>query len=307
MTEVPAATRSREEAWVRRATEASVATALLLIGLKLWAYWSTESVSVLSGLIDSVLDAAASALNMFAVRQAQQPADHEHRFGHGKAEAIAGLGQSVFIAVSAAILLVEAGRAIMAPAPASSPEIGMAVSAVAMVATLALVGFQAFVLRRTRSLAVSADALHYRGDLLLNLGIILALLAQRYVAWPYIDPAFGLGVGLFILFSAWGIARDSVSMLMDRELPDEERARIKAICLEHPDVLGVHELKTRGAGGTTFIQLHLELDGTMTLLRAHAIADAIEHRLQEAFPGAQIIIHQDPRGLTEPHNQRKAS
>ena len=290
-----------DKALVRRASEASVVVALLLIASKLYAYWVTDSVAMLSSLMDSALDAAASLLNLLAIRHAQAPADRGHRFGHGKAEPLAGLGQAAFIAGSSVFLVLEAGHRFVSPVPVANSLIGIAVSGFSIIATLALVTYQRHVMRRTRSLAVSADSLHYQGDLLLNGSVIAALALGYVVPWPYFDPIFGLLIGVFILSSAWSILRQSLQALMDHELPDADRQAIRDICCAHPDVTGVHDIRTRAAGQDIFIQLHLELDGTLPLLRAHEIADGVEEAIRQRFPGAEVIIHQDPKQILEPH------
>ena len=279
---------------LRRAGRASVAVAGLLIAMKAVAYVATDSVSLLSSLIDSLLDLAASLVNMLAIRHALTPADAEHRFGHGKAEPLAGLAQAAFIAGSAILLFFEAARRLAAPQPVTNTGAGIAVMVVSILATLALVSYQRSVVRRTGSVAIGADSLHYQGDLLLNGSVIVSLLASRYMAVPWLDPLFGIGIGLFILWSALGILRLSVTQLMDRELPDEEREQIRAIALARPEVLGVHDLKTRASGPHAFVQLHVELDGEIPLRQAHAVAEDVEAAIRRAFPHAEIIIHQDP-------------
>ena len=284
-------TRSR---LMRRATAASVAVALMLVVAKLAAFVLTGSMAMLSTLIDSLLDVCASLVNLWAVRQALQPADREHRFGHGKAEPLAGLGQAAFIGGSAAFLFIEAGQRLFDRQPVINSGIGVAVVVLAMVATLGLVRFQASVIRRTDSLAVSADALHYRGDLLLNGGVLVALVAGPWLGWHWLDPLLALMIGGFVLYSAWRIVLKSLDMLMDHELSDADRARIRALCQTQPEVLGVHDMRTRRAGHNIFIQLHLELDGALRLRDANAIAHDVEQRIQAAFPGAEVLIHQDP-------------
>jgi ferrous-iron efflux pump FieF len=279
---------------MRRATVTALAVGSLLAAAKLVAFLMTGSVAMLSSLIDSLLDIAASVINVLAVRHALQPADREHRFGHGKAESLAGLGQSVFIGGSAVFLFVEAGRRLFEPAPVVNSAIGVAVVVLTIVATVALVRFQASVVRRTGSLAVSADHLHYRGDLLLNGGVLVALVLGPWLGWPWLDPALALVIGGFVLYSAWRIVVGSLDILMDRELSDADRGRIRALCQAHPQVLGVHEMRTRSAGQNIFVQLHLELDGGMTLREANAIAHRVEHDIQAAFPGAEVLIHEDP-------------
>jgi len=279
---------------MRWATGASLAVGLALTAAKLVAYVTTDSVAMLSSLIDSLLDVAAALVNALAVRHALQPADREHRFGHGKAEPLAGLGQAVFIGGAAVFLFAEAGRRLIDPVPVVNTGVGIVVSLVALAVTAALVRFQSFVVRRTKSLAVSADALHYLGDLLLNGGVILALVVGPWLGWQRFDPVLSLVIGTGVLFGAWRIALSSFHVLMDHELSDVDRARIRALCEAHPQVIGVHDMRTRSAGQKIFVQLHLELDGGMRLRDANAIAHVVEHDIQAAFPGAEVLIHQDP-------------
>lgn len=284
----------------RWATNASVGVAVLLVMVKTGAWIATGSVAMLSSLLDSALDTAASILNLLAVRHAVTPADREHRFGHGKAEPLAGLGQAAFIAGSAALLLVEVVQRLVTPVPVAYAEVGIAVSVIAIVATIGLVRFQSYVVAETGSLAIGADRLHYRSDLLLNGAVILSLVLASRLEWRFADPLFGAAIALWILWSAWQIVRQSLTQLMDRELPDEDRARIRAIAEAHPEVKSVHDLRTRSAGPTAFIQLHIEMDGRMTLARAHEVSDAVERDILEAFPQAEVMIHQDPEGIDEP-------
>ncbi|MGH7100686.1 MAG: cation diffusion facilitator family transporter, partial [Stellaceae bacterium] len=251
----------------------------------------------------SLLDIAASIVNLLAVSHALSPADREHRFGHGKAEPLAVLGQSAFIAGSAMLLIAEAVRRLIRPAPVANPPVGIAVMAFAVVVTVALVAYQRSVVRRTGSLAVTADELHYRGDLVLNGSVILALVFGGLLGVPYLDAAFGAAIGLWIIWSAVKLTRLSLTQLMDRELPDAERAQIRAIAEAHPDVSAVHDLRTRAAGPTAFIQLHLEMPGALSLFRAHEIADEVEAELRRAYPHAEILIHEDPAGIEEPRAQ----
>jgi len=291
----PAADRLR-----RGATYASVAVALLLIAVKFAAWLETGSVALLSSLIDSLLDAVASIVNLIAVRHALAPADREHRFGHGKAEPLAVLGQSAFIIGSALLLLAEAVRRLIQPAPVANPPAGIAVMVFSIAVTIGLVLYQRHVVARTGSIAITADELHYRGDLILNASVIAALLLSGIFGLRILDPLFGAGIGVWIIYSAARLARLSLVQLMDRELPDDERERIRDIALSHPEVAAAHDLRTRVAGPTAFIQIHIEMDGDMSLVRAHAISDEVEERLRAAYPHAEIIIHQDPEGIEEP-------
>jgi ferrous-iron efflux pump FieF len=294
LSEVPVAHRLR-----LRATYAALGVAAVLIAAKLVVWITTDSVALLSSLVDSLVDAAASLVNFFAVRHATTPADREHRFGHGKAEPLAALGQSAFLIGSALLLMFEAVRRLVSPAPVGDTSAGIAVMLFAIVVTLGLVAYQRHVVRQTGSIAIGADELHYRSDLFLNLGVIATLVLGRMLKLPLLDPLFGGAVGLWIIYGAIKIARLSLVQLMDREMPDSERARVRAIAEGHPEVTAVHDIRTRIAGPTTFIQLHLEMDGAINLLRAHEISDAVEAQLQAAFPQAEIMIHEDPAGIEE--------
>lgn len=283
----------------KAAAIAAVSVAAILICAKAVAYFATGSVSLLSTLVDSLLDLAASMINLIAIRHAVQPADQEHRFGHGKAEPLAGLGQAAFIAGSAVFVLVQAGERLVQRQPLSNEAIGIGVMVLSIVLTLSLVLFQRTVVQRTGSLAIGADALHYRSDLLANLGVIGALLASTQLGWGLADPLFAIAVAIFILFSAWWIFSESFNLLMDRELPDEDRAKIRTIASAHPSVMNIHDLRTRSSGTQAFIQFHLELDGNLTLIDAHAIADSVMRDVERAFPDAEVLIHQDPYGIAE--------
>jgi ferrous-iron efflux pump FieF len=282
-----------------RATYASLAVAALLIVAKFLAWAATGSVALLSSLVDSMVDAAASAVTFFAVRHAATPADREHRFGHGKAEPLAALGQAAFLVGSAFLLLAEAARRLMLPEPVENLPAGIAVMLLSMVLTVGLVAYQGHVVRLTGSLAINADELHYRGDILMNLSVIATLAIAGFWSVPLVDPLFGAAVAGWVIWSAVRIARLSMTQLMDRELPDDERVRVRAVAESHPEVSAVHDIKTRVAGPTAFIQLHIEMDPAMSLLRAHEISDEVEASLRRAFPNAEIIIHEDPAGIEE--------
>jgi ferrous-iron efflux pump FieF len=293
--------RAQAGAMMRRAATASVVVAAVLIAAKVGAWLATDSVAVLSSLLDSLLDAAASIVNLVAVRHALTPADEEHRFGHGKAEPLAGLAQSAFVCGSAVILLMEAIHRLGSPQPVQRPEIGIAVSVLAIALSAGLVWYQRRVVARTGSVAIAADSLHYGADALLNGAVVAAILIGAFLDAPLVDPLFGALISLWILRGAGRIARQSFDLLMDRELPPGDRERILRIARARPEVLDVHDLRTRSAGTHIFVQMHIELDGDMRLARAHEIADAVEHEIRAAYPNAEIIIHQDPAGIDEPH------
>ena len=296
---LPKVSADRRVRLLRLATWWSVATAVVLILAKGAAWFHTGSVSLLASLIDSLMDAAASVINLVAVRWSLQPADEEHRFGHGKAESLAGLAQSAFICGSALLLLTEAVDRISHPRALEGVTLGIWVMVFSIVATVVLLWVQRYTIRHTGSVAIKADSLHYFTDLLTNLSVIAALFLA-VSGWPLADAIFGLAIGAYILYGAISIARESVQHLMDRELPEEVQQEIAAIVLEQPEVRAIHDLRTRQAGQTRFIQLHIEMDGGMTLSRAHAIGDAVMLRLKRAMPDADIMIHQDPEDDSSP-------
>ena len=281
---------------IRWATYASVSVAVFLITIKLIAWGRSDSVSLLATLVDSVLDAFASIINLIAVRHALTPADKEHRFGHGKAEALAGLSQSLFIAGSSLFLLLEAAQTFLNPAEIKHAFSGIAVMAISIIATLGLVSFQHYVIKKTRSVAIRADALHYKSDILVNCAVILALWLST-MGLNIFDPIIGGLIACYILYSVWSIVSISLDQLMDRELSDEVRAKIKQLVLAHPQSRGIHDLRTRHSGTMTFIQFHLEIEDDLTLVHAHNVSDEIELELLKIYPDSEIIIHIDPKSV----------
>lgn len=274
------------------ATNASVFTATVLILVKAVAWGMTGSVSLLASLLDSGMDALASLVNLLAVRYALRPADREHPFGHGKAEFLAGLGQSLLIAASAAYLFFHAVGRLQNPVPVHRAGVGMAVSVFAILATAALLWIQWKAIRRTGSVAIRADSLHYVGDLFSNLAVVVAMFASM-AGWHLVDPLLAIAIGLAILYSASHIGYEAVQLLMDRELPRHMQQNIDRIAMSHPEVRGVHELRTRQSGRVLFIQLHLEMDGAMPLSRAHAVGQEVEREIRQQFPLADVLIHHD--------------
>jgi ferrous-iron efflux pump FieF len=284
-------------ALMRRAAIASVSVSLFLVAIKTFAYFASHSVAMLASLADSALDLFTSSLNLIAIRSSLTPADAEHRFGHGKAEPLAGLAQGAFICASALFLVIQAINRIIAPEPIDHSVEALVVMCVAIGLAIALILYERKVVARTGSLAVEADQTHYIGDLVTNIGVVLALLLSSLLGWTLADPLIAIAVAGIMAFTAFGVGRAAFHQLMDHELPEAERARIRRIAHAHPAVKNVHDLKTRSAGLSTFIQLHLGLDPHMPLAEAHTISDAVEKALLEAYPGAEVIIHQDPAGL----------
>jgi ferrous-iron efflux pump FieF len=281
------------------AAVASLGVAATLICAKLAIWVITGSVAILGSLVDSGLDAIASIVTFLSIRQAAQPPDRAHRYGHGKAEAIGAFVQGGFVLGSALFLASEAVRHLISPQPIEQSRLGIAVLLLAVLLTAALLAWQRFVVRRTGSIAIQADSLHYRSDLLMNLAVIAALVLTEATGLPTIDPLFGLALVLVLLYSAFDVARDALDMLMDRELPAEQRAYIRELAIAHPKARNVHDLRTRRAGSDVFIELHLELDGELDLEQAHAITDEVEARIRAAFPAADITVHQEPAGLED--------
>lgn len=286
-------TSSDYDFWVKLASRASVATALCLIVIKLIAWLYSGSASMLGSLTDSFADALASIVNFIAIRYAIVPADKDHRYGHGKAEPLASLAQAAFILGSASLLLLYGGEKLINPVPIVNTGVGIVVSIIAIVMTLALVLVQQRALENTNSTVVEADSLHYKSDLLLNGAVLLALVLAMY-GWWWADGLFAVLIALFIGHQAVDLAYRSVQSLLDRELDDDTREQIKILAKQDPRVKGIHDLRTRQAGKTTFIQLHMELSGELSLEEAHDIADKAGLVIKAAFDDAEVIIHQDP-------------
>lgn len=285
--------------WRRRAALASVTVAGLLAVTKLSAALVTGSVAVLSSLVDSLADIAASLITLVSVRLALRPPTVSHRFGHGKAEALSALAQAAFIAGSGLFIIVDAARRLIDPQPIQAPWLGVAAMVLSIVLTAGLVVFQQRVIRLSGSQAIAADRLHYTGDLLAAVSVIVALGMVHWTGIVWVDQVAGLGIAAYLLWNARRIGLDAVRTLMDREMPDEYRGRVEAVVLRHPSVRGLHDLRTRGSSLGEFIEFHLELDGSLPLWRAHEITDAVEGAVTAAFPAAQVVIHQEPAGLLD--------
>lgn len=294
------AARQVRRAWLMRsATYASVGVAIALVMAKTWAWRATDSVSVLSSLADSFLDILASLLTFWAVRFSLEPADVEHRFGHGKSEGLAALLQSVIITGSGLFVGLEAVQRLLAPAPLERPVAGMLVIVASTLVTLALLGWQRHVSRETGSVAIAADAAHYKSDLFVNLGVVAAVAVAAFTGFAWVDPAVGLAVAAYLAWGAWGIAAHSLDILLDREIPAADRQRIRELASKHEKVLGFHDLRTRHGGSGYIVQFHLELDAGTSLTETHRILDEVEAWIETAYPGCEIIIHPDPLGFAE--------
>ena len=282
---------------MRLATVASMSTALILIVAKFAAWRLTDSVSMLSSLVDTSLDLVSSMVTFFAVRQSLVPADDNHRFGHGKAEGLAGLIQAGFIAASGCALLVAIVERLGDPRQVREEAIGLGVSALAIGLTLCLVTFQKYVVRRSGSLAISADMAHYNTDLVATLVTGAGVFLSGLLDQPLIDSGVAALVALYLMHGAWTVGREALNVLMDHELPPEDGRKIEAIARSHPGVKDAHDLKTRSSGLTRFIQLHIEVDRDLSVVLGHAIGLEVQAEIARAFPGAEIILHVDPSPL----------
>ncbi|AKP33786.1 CDF family cation-efflux transporter FieF [Yersinia aleksiciae] len=278
---------------VKAAALSATVLASILLLIKIFAWWHTGSVSLLAALVDSLVDLAASLTNLFVVRYSLQPADEEHTFGHGKAESLAALAQSMFISGSALFLFLTGFQHLASPEPLQDLGVGIWVTLIALFSTLILVTFQRWVVRKTHSQAIRADMLHYQSDVMMN-GAILIALALSWYGFHRADALFALGIGVYILYSALRMGYEAVQALLDRALPDDERQEIIDIVMSWPGVIGAHDLRTRQSGPTRFIQVHLEMEDILPLMEAHILAEQVERALLHRFPGADVLIHQDP-------------
>jgi ferrous-iron efflux pump FieF len=282
-----------------RAALASIVMAVFLIGLKTWAAYSTSSMAMLGSLADSTLDLVASLVVLLGVRVAAQPADRDHRFGHGKAEALAALVQVIIITISALFIGFRSIERLIGGAETSDAELGITVSLVAILSTFALIAYQRHVVRRTGSIAIATDRLHYASDLMLNASVIVALVLDQYVGIVGSDAVFGLLIALWLAFGAWKSSSHALDQLMDREWPDEQRERFLAAARQYPELQGLHDLRTRTSGTHNSVQFHVWVPPDWTVRDAHDRMDRIEQELEKKFPATEILIHLDPHGHTD--------
>lgn len=281
----------------RAAAMASMSVALLLALLKGWAVWRTSSTAMLGSLADTTLDLIASVATLIGVWIAAQPADEEHRFGHGKAEALAAIVQVTLISLSAFGIGIQAVQNLLSGSDTYAARDGIAVSLIAIVATLGLLAWQRYVIRRTGSVAIRTDNVHYKSDLALNLAVIAALVLDQYLRLHAADALFGLAITVWLLWGAWHASSEALDHLMDREWPDERREQFLTVLADHPEIRGVHDLRTRTSGTHDFVQFHMAIDGAISVAEAHRIMDDVEATIAREFPGVEVLIHPDPEGL----------
>ncbi len=285
-----------------RAALASVGMALFLLALKSFAAWHTGSVAMLGSLADTALDLLASLVTLYGVRLAAEPADHDHRFGHGKAEALAALFQVALITASAAGIAWRAVQALSDPGATQDAEFGIGVSVAAMAATAVLLWYQRRIIRRTGSVAIMADNVHYQSDVMLNASVIVALVLDQYFGWHGADAIFGIAIALWLAWGAFQASSNAIDQLMDKEWPESERAAFLDVAARQPGLRGIHDFRTRRSGSHDFAQFHMEVDPALTVARAHELVEGVERNLKERFPKVEVLIHLDPEGHVDTDN-----
>ncbi|WEK41918.1 MAG: cation diffusion facilitator family transporter [Candidatus Sphingomonas colombiensis] len=285
-----------------RAALASVAMASGLLILKGFGAWHTGSVAMLGSLADTALDLLASLVTLYGVKLAAEPADHDHRFGHGKAEALAALFQVALITASAAAIAWRAVVALRNPQPTHDASTGIAVSVAAIVATLVLLWYQRTIIRRTGSIAIMADNLHYQSDALLNGSVIVALVLDQFIGWSWADPVFGIVIAMWLAYGAFQASSQAIDQLMDKEWSEDQRAAFIEVAARQPGIRGIHDFRTRRSGSHDFAQFHMEVARDLTIAQAHDIVENVERRLRDAFPKVEVLIHLDPEGHVDTDN-----
>jgi ferrous-iron efflux pump FieF len=285
-----------------RAALASVGMACFLLLLKGFAAWHTGSVAMLGSLADTALDLLASLVTLYGVKLAAEPADHDHRFGHGKAESLAALFQVALITASAVGIAWRAILAFANTAPTQDADFGIAVSVVAILATLVLLAYQRRIIRQTGSVAIMADNVHYQSDVLLNGSVIVALVLDQYVGIRGADPVMGIIIALWLAWGAFQASSNAIDQLMDKEWPEEQRARFIEVAARQPGIKGIHDFRTRRSGSHDFAQFHMEVGRDLTVFAAHDIVEGVERALRKAYPKVEVLIHLDPEGHVDTDN-----
>jgi ferrous-iron efflux pump FieF len=285
-----------------RAALASVAMATFLLVMKGFAAWHTGSVAMLGSVADTGLDLLASLVTLYGVKIAGEPADSDHRFGHGKAEALAALFQVVLITASAIGIAWQAVHRMSNPQMNEDASLGIGVSVVAILATFGLLAYQRSIIRQTGSVAILADNVHYQSDVLLNVAVIAALVLDQYLGVAGADPVFGIAIALWLVWGAFQASNQAIDMLMDKEWPEDQRAAFIEIAARQPGIRGIHDFRTRRAGAHDFAQFHMEVAGNLSVNAAHDIVESVERRLRDVFPRVEVLIHLDPEGHVDTDN-----
>lgn len=286
-----------------RLKKAAATASIMLSGglclLKIFGAFYTGSLAILSSLIDSLADVFASSVSYVAIRFSTRPASQEHRYGYGRAESISALVQSAFIAGSGLFVMYDGIGRLITPKPMEKPGLGIVIMLLSLSATILLIVFQKYVARKTSSPAIAADSAHYTVDVLTNLSIVLSLIVVKYFHIGWFDVLTAFVISAYLIYNAYKIAAEAVSALTDRELSEDIRQKVIDIVINSEGIDGYHDFRSRDLGGAYFFEIHLELDGNLTLNKTHELTDNVEEKIKKAFPGAQVIIHQDPYGLHE--------
>lgn len=283
----------------KSAAVAGVSLAIMLICLKFFAFLKTDSLAIFSSLADSVTDLFASMVSFIAVYFSTKPASKSHRYGYGKTEALSAFLQAIFVGASGIFVIVDGIKRLISPVTIEKTDVGIFIMLFSIFATVILVLFQTYVANKTNSLAIKADRAHYTVDFLTNSAVVISLLMVHFFGFVYFDVIAALFISIYLLYNAYELAAEAIEQITDKELSPEIRQKIQDIVNQSQGIHGMHDLRTRSLGDIYFFELHLEIDGKISLFEAHEYADAVEHKIMAEFPGCQVIIHQDPYGIHE--------
>jgi ferrous-iron efflux pump FieF len=273
----------------------SITVAIALIIIKLVFGVITNSVSILASAVDSFLDLSASSVNYFSIRKSEKPADHDHRFGHGKAEGLAGLFQCFVIGVSSIYLIYLSVWRLLNGGNLQALDLGIIVIVFSIIVSLLLARYIRRVAKETESIALNADSLHYQFDVYTNIGIVIALTIIKFTDLNLIDPIISIVIAVLIIWSAKDIVMQSLNILMDKELPEEVVAEIEEIITNHnPEVRSFHKLRTRNAGSVKFIEFHVVMNYKLTFVKSHELAEDIIKEIEAVIPNSEVTVHVDP-------------
>ena len=295
--------QTNTEPLVRSASIASLLVASTLIVLKYYAWETTSSVSILGSLADSMIDFLASVFVFIAITYSFLPADEKHRFGYGKSEGLAAFIQSLLIGISGVYVFTEAIKRLLNPTQINQPNIAIWIILVSIALTIALIMYQKYVVKRSQSMAIESDQYHYLTDTFINLSVLFSIVITGWTRFTFIDAVVGLLISGVVLYTAFILLKKSFKILLDQEIQSSHRDQIRKIALQHPQVLGFHDLRTRDTGRKYIIQFHLELDPKMSLLESHRITDEVTDNILDVYPNSELIIHTDPLGIDEARDQ----
>ncbi len=288
---------------VRSASITSLLVASTLIVLKYYGWVATTSVSLLGSLADSLIDFLASVFVFIAISYSLLPADAKHRFGYGKSEGLAAFIQSLLIGISGIYVCFEAIKRLLNPSQINQPSIAIWIILISIALTLTLVMYQKYVVKKSKSMAIESDQYHYLTDTFINLSVLFSIVITGWTRFVFIDALVGLLISGVVLYTSVTLLKKSFKILLDQEIQSDDRDRIREIALDHPKVLGFHDLRTRDTGRKYIIQFHLELDPNMSLLESHEITDEVTDNVLKLYPDSELIIHTDPLGIDEVRDQ----